>query len=544
MRPALPQLVLCLASSLAAQAPGPTAEGRIVDVLGEPVVAAEVLAMVGGKAVARTVADGEGIYRLRLPAGGAELRVRAPGKVDKSLPWRGLATPKVRHATLEDAATLSGRIVTADGRGAAHAIVVAVAQGFSSFTTQTDADGCYTLAGVPLRPLLLHALRDAARTDTALRVVGDTTCNLTLPEAAAACLVQVSDLPAMAAADAVVRVFGGDITAVQNGGRVPLRGDGTATLSLLADCLLEVPLAGFALEPGAQFATPTTRRAGFAVTGPAAKNPTTVHGRVRTLTDSAIAGVRIVVRDRSHCEIGTTFADATGAFRLQLALPPDGFCRFGLELGDWLLIDDEASVVDGFCWAPWPNVSKRVDLLAEATGAVRSVLRGPDGTCFALAEVVVAATAREHRELVRTSTDRAGQIALGLPAGEHELLAVTHDGKVARSLLMVEPGRQHAPEWQPVPAGEVAGVLRDAQGTAMPGVELLLLSSDLQGHNPVRAGERQRCAVLTDRLGRYRCRGLPVGSWFILSPTDANVGSVQVDVKAGQALAVDLAYGR
>ena len=56
--------------------------------------------------------------------------------------------------------------------------------------------------------------------------------------------------------------------------------------------------------------------------------------------------------------------------RLQLALPPDGFCRFGLELGDWLLIDDEASVVDGFCWAPWPNVSKRIDLLAEATGTL------------------------------------------------------------------------------------------------------------------------------------------------------------------------------
>lgn len=550
MRPSFALLLLALAPAAPAQArsvTGPTFEGRVVDGLGEPIPAAAVVALVEGRAVARTAADGEGIYRIQLPATGAELRVRAAGKVEARLPWRGLATPLVRNAVLEDGATLAGTVFDADGHAVAKATVVVVALGTTSLTTTTDERGSYTFSGVPLRPLLLHAAGENARVDTTLRLVADARHDLILPRPTHGdCLVHVSDLPAMAAGQAVVRVFGADVAAVRNGGRVPLRADGTAALSLRSDCLLDVPLARFALAPEARFAGPSTRRADFVVTGPRDASATTslVRGRVRTLTDRVVGGVRLVVRDRSHCEIGSALVDHQGEFQLPLVMPPDGFCRLGLDLGDWLLVDDEASIVDGFCWVPFPNVSKRLDLLAERTGVLSSVVRGPDGSQFLLAEIVVADTERLHRALVRTHTDLAGHFTVGLPAGDHELLAVSHDGQVARATLRIDAGRHHEVQWQAVATGEVAGVLRDAAGTGIPGVELLVASTDLQGPGGARASDRQRCTLVTDRQGRFRCRGLPAGSWTVVATDDSRVVGTAVDVQAGRATGVDLAYTR
>lgn len=547
LHPFLPFLVTASAPLLTAQAtPAPMVltAGRVVDALGDPIPAAEVLATAGGRPLARATADGEGMYRIRLPATGGELTVRAPGKAAARLPWRGLATPRVRNVVLEDAADLSGRVLDAAGQAVAHATVLVVAKGHTSLTTTTDARGAYTFPGVPLRPLLLYAAREDARVEAHVRLVDKATHDLTLPTTTGGgCLVQVHGVPATAEPDAFVRIYGADFLAVQNGGRVPLRRDGTATVVLQRDCLLEVPLPGLELTPRVHLAGPTATRAEFTVKGPLDANAgTLLQGRVRTLTGNAVGGVLLVVRDRSHRELGSTLADRDGGFRLRVAMPADGFCRVALAVTEWQVVADDLTVVDGCSWAPVNAPQDRVDLLAERTGIVQGAVRGPDGSLFALADLVVADVQRVHRELVHTHTDQAGQFTVGLPAGDHELLAVAHDGRVCRASLRVTSGGHHEPQWQSIAVGSIAGMLRDGAGKAVPGVELFVASRVLQDSHAANASERQHCTVVTDRAGRFRCRGLPVGDWTIVSTTDGDVVCTQVAVQAGRTTDVDLGY--
>ncbi|MBL8756725.1 MAG: carboxypeptidase regulatory-like domain-containing protein, partial [Planctomycetes bacterium] len=115
-------------------------EGRVVDVLGDPIPAATVQLVANGRPPRTATTDGEGVYRLRAPTSGALLLVSARGKVTERLAWRGIATPNVRNLVLEDAAVLRGRVTNALGERVAQALVVAAAN-TASATTMTDADG-------------------------------------------------------------------------------------------------------------------------------------------------------------------------------------------------------------------------------------------------------------------------------------------------------------------------------------------------------------------------------------------------------------------
>ncbi len=544
MRFSLPlaSAALLLAAVPLAQAPATLAsEGRVVDQLGDPVPAATVEAHANGRVVARTVADGDGVYLLRVPAGGAELRVQAEGKAMSRLPWRGPTTPRVRNAMLEDGGTVRGRVVTADGAPAANANVVAVAG--STFVCATaDRDGAFVLPLLPLRCALVRAVTGKSWVERSVQVTADTRCDLELPAAGRQpCLVAVGGLDAETIAGAVLRVFGPDVSALQNGGRVPLRADGTAPLLVGGSCLVELCVPGLArssrlLSPGT---ATMTFHAGELAAAPAG---TLVRGRVRTATGKPVGDLRLFVRDRSRCDVAAIAVGRDGSFAERFVLPADGICRFGLALGDWLFTGEEDTIADAFTWTPVWNANAPIDLCVEPAGTLRCVLQAKGGVRFALADVVVADSANPERPLVRTCSDRDGSVHLGLPEGDHDLLAVTHDGKVIAASVRIVPGTVRAPEWRAVPAGEVAGCVRAAAGRPVAGVELVALAHAT--HDSLRAGERQRCTAVTDRNGRFRCRGLPAGGWTIAPLHDERARMEMTTVVADQVSSVDLAYVR
>lgn len=539
--PPLAAAALLLATAALAQAPPLATEGRVTDQLGEPVPAATIEAHANGGVVARTVADGDGIYLLRLPGSGAEVRVHAEGKAMARLPWRGPTTPRVRNVVLEDGGTVRGRVLGANGAPAANAHVVAVAGGTCVAAT-SDGDGAFELPLLPLRGALVRAVTAHSWVERCVRVAADTRCDLELPAAGRQpCLVAVGGLAAEENAGAVLRVFGPDLTALWDGGRVTLRDDGTVPLMLGGACLVELSVPGLAtttrlLSPGS---TTMTFGAGDLAAAPAA---TLVRGQVRTATGKPVGDLRLFVRDRSRRDIATIAVGRDGSFAERFVLPADGMSRFGLALGDWLFAGDADMFIDGFSWTPVWNGDAPLDLCVEPTGTLGGVLQAQGGVRFTLADVIVADSAQPERPLVRTCSDRDGRVQLGLPAGDHDLLAVTHDGKVIAASVHIQPGNVHTPEWQQVPAGEVAGIVRDAAGKPVAGVELMACAHTL--HDSVRAGKRQRSTVLTDRNGRFRCRGLPAGDWTIAPLHDDRARMAITTVVADQVVSVELTYVR
>jgi hypothetical protein len=538
-------LLLAVASPLPGQAAAPplTLEGRIVDVLGDPIAAAKVTALANGRVVGTATAEGEGIYRIRVPQSGAWLHFDAAGKVQVRLAWRGPTTPKVRNVVLEDGATLSGRLTDGQGQGMAHAMVV-FASSITSGTTISDANGRYELHGVPLREVLLRAVAADGWCEATLRLQADTVHDLVLAPHSGTCFVQMRDLPAGAGRGAV-RIFGSDLSAVIDNGNVLLPEDAAVRLLLRNWCLVEAKLPGHVVSPSQQFAGRDTARIDFVVKGTIpAEHGTLLRGHVRTSTGRGVEGVRVVVRDRSQRDLGVAHADRDGAFHLRVVLPGDGYYRAGVALTDWLLIDGAATVVDGFAWVPPTTLPEAIELLVERAGTLREVVRGPTGMQFALADIVIADGSRPHKPLVHVLSDVGARIDLGLPPGSHELIAIAHDGQVCRAEVEIVGGEPVQPKWVAVPTGTVEGRLLDQNGKPLPGVDLFLADESLRGGGDVRACDRQSCRIVTDRHGRFRCRGLPIGFWTIVA-LDQKLGVAgEVEIKTGGVLACDLVAAR
>ncbi len=540
-RPLQALLATCLLGAgpaAIAQRPDPaTVEGRVVDVLGDPIPAAEVRALVHGTAVARGHADGEGIYRLRLPAGGAEVRVTAPGRAEVRLPWRGLASPRVRNVVLEDAVTLRGHVRDQHGAPVAHAAVVVLPARLDALTAIADERGAYELSGVPLRPLRVRAVGERGWCEATAHPLADSELDLTLRDQQRMCLVHVGGLPPDAAADAAVHVYGPDLAAVFDGGRLPLRADGTATLVLRRTCLVAAALSGFDVAPAVQYVSPDVRQLEFRVAGRARARPTSrLRGTVRTTTDRAVGGVRVLVRDRSHRDLGSVVVDRDGSFELRVDHPPDGFVRYGLALDEWMLAHDELSLADGHAWLPFPYAGDDAQIVVERTGTVRGVLRSPSGAGLALADVVAVDVHDASRRELRAHTDLTGNLALALPAGEHQVLVVAHDGAVCRARVDVEPGTTIEGTWERLATGTLAGTLLDRAGAPVPAVELFVRRGPV-----AERGERDHCRIVSDRAGRFRCRGLTPGEWQVTPVNDDRFAAAVVTVVAGAETAATLA---
>jgi hypothetical protein len=429
-------------------------------------------------------------------------------------------------------------VTDAAGRGVAQAMVVAAARNASA-TTMTDGDGRYELV-VPLRQILVRAQDANHCVEAEVPIAADTTLDLELARHHGSCFVQVGGLPKDARGGRV-RVFGPDLAAVVDDGIVPLRDDATAHVLLRDFCLVAANVPGQIIEPATRLLGPTSGRVEFAATpaaAPAAAGAL-LRGTVKSPTGRPISGVHVVLRDRSHCDLGTVVADRSGSFALRLALPPDGFVRAGLALGEGLLLHDEVTIVDGFSWVPHQDGAHQpIDLFTEATHLLQGIVKSPDGCPLAYADITVVDTDQPHRPLVELRSDLAGRIEVGLPHGEHELLAVAANGAVCRGAVRVANDVCSGPKWQQVETGVVEGTVLGQDGLAVGTVEVWL---GLNGATDANVGERQSVRVRTDRSGRFRCRGLPSGTWTV-AVHRAGVGtSTEIDVVANGTQTVQLA---
>jgi uncharacterized GH25 family protein len=125
------------------------------------------------------------------------------------------------------------------------------------------------------------------------------------------------------------------------------------------------------------------------------------------------------------------------------------------------------------------------------------------------------------------------------------LFATSSDGQIARATVRVTSNKT-APRitWKPLPSGSIEGLLVDGLGQPMPGIDLFVAAKELQNAVEEPAGDRMSSTVLTDRNGRFRCRGLLPGTWTVVGLHEPGVESATGDVTKDNATNVVLRLAR
>jgi protocatechuate 3,4-dioxygenase beta subunit len=531
-------------AALPAQAPERRApvQGRVVDVHGEPIPAASIVAMAGDEVVGRTTTDGDGIYHLaRIPEAGAELRVAATGKAELRVACRDPASQRICNLTLEDGCRLRGRVLDAAGQPVAGAAVLAVV-GQQTWEARSAADGGFEFPSVPMQNATVRGIASGRSVQRELRLVTDTACDLVLPDAPAGLrIVRVRGLPADAVPRTRIEVTAPDLALQPGRGHLPLRGDCSAEFVVREACLLRVVAPGFAPTPeGVLIDAKGHLPVEFAMR-PAPAGPPAIamlRGRVVDLRDLRVAGLRLVGQDRSERTVGSTRIGPDGRFVLPVELAAGEFLRVGLELGDFVIADDEVRVENGFSWIDvYAQPAETLDLSLEPAGGIRGELRTASGQRCAFAEVTIAATDGPDHVIATAITDHRGAFtARGLPATTCLVTAVAATGEVLTAEVEVRERAVVAIEgFTAVPAGTIEGCVRNADGGPVPGARVQLWCTAVEA--PLGLCMRQ---VITDRHGRFRCRGAVCGEWRASVAPDPVVVYAAVDVGAGAIAAVEL----
>lgn len=527
---------------------GRVVDGRVVDALGEAIPAAIVRWVVRGQERGRTSTDAQGFYRVRVRVGNAaELQFSAPGKVSQVVP----CSPEAQDTwsiRLEDGARLSGRVVDASG-APAHGVAVCVCTG--SFTGQcvSDAQGCFELPSVPLRLCHVRAWAADGVVERSVRVLGDTRCELTLPEMPrAARRVRVAGLPS-GMQGARVQLLAFDQALQKDGGSIELAADGTASFLATDTCLVQVVVPGFVVQPKGILIGKGPGSGSvleFRLSAPAhgAAPVAFVRGHLRNEADQPVPGQRLVVEDLSQVRIGSGVVGHDGAFAVPLSCSAERPLRIGLSCGDWRLQTQTCNLARGHTWTGVLSSGEgQLDLVVERACGLRAELRGASGERLPFAEVGIARAQQPRRPLLLMTADRLGNLEVpGLPVDEYLVVATGADGSIAVGTFVGRPGVTEGPaRWQMSVGGTLEGRLTDPLGRPVPGVDLYLASPGMRDEGGAGEGALD-ATVTTDRLGRFRCRGRSPGDWTIVAEKDARVGEAVGEVVAGRATFVQLQY--
>jgi len=509
--------------------------GRVLDVLGDPIPAALVQVTVKGQVLRKTYADGEGIYLItKIPEGGGDLRISAKGKASRLLKWQGPRTPPVRNATLRDAGKVVGQVTDAAGQPVADIDVVAI-HGEDSQRARTDALGNYVIDTVPVGHSSIHVGGSNSTTHKSVHVRAETECNLQiLANNAVRRQVRVTGLPDEFEG-AFVSVINANLVLLQDGGRFPLAPDGTAMVVLNDTALVTPVIEGYTLTPSGRLAVAGTTTLAFAAKpAGAAKNVTEISGSLRTSVGRKVPNETLFFYDHSSQLLGKVKVDRHGKFRGSVQTSPTGEYRIGMPLDKWELVDDMRTLQDGFTWVT-AHSTNEIELFVQASGTLKCPVRDAKGRLLMLADVTIANPRDPHCVLVQSACDRMGQFEMALPAEQYEVLAVAHDGLVCKGTVQIRAGGKRSEvRWKTIPTSTVEGRLVDKNGKAVPGVELYVAARELLDMEEVRAAERQKARIFTDRHGRFRCRGLPSGEWTIVALDHPGVDTTSVTLRPGK----------
>jgi hypothetical protein len=554
-----------LSAAAAAQAtpgaPAPAAptgrvEGRVTDVRGEGVPAAEVWVQSSGLPVVQGRCDASGAFVLaHCPLGPLEVCVRAPlhgaamvhVSLDDDAPLRTVAL------VLPDGTRLSGRVT--DGKGASIAGVrVLAASASASLPAEaaamavTDGEGRYNLDSVPLGPVRITVLAPGFRTVETQRLMTEPAVHdlALLPGGRQSLCLRIRGAsPEQLAGTTCTEVltFSGHplpLPVRLRSGKPDERGewrlDDLPGDLAFREHAVRVPGAEVRMGRGVKadqcFTIDFTVQAAAA---PAVLAGTLVDGAGRPLPGTAL---------RCLPDGGTPFGfetDAAGAF----AVP----CAMARAQNFQVVAADPAlglarSKAGGF------DPKQSYALTATPAVGVTAKLTDVHGRPVRGAEVLLRAVPKgqkpvDPRVVLTTASSATGLIAIHrlVPGGNQSLvLEVRHpDGTVMSAPFeLPQSGVLELPPLQLVPCSTICGTVRDGAGNPVPFVAVTCNGIDAATRALPR-GENAR-AMLTDKNGGYRFVGLAEGTWqltFAPQQGGAPVAAQKVAIKGGIEMVVD-----
>lgn len=543
-------LATCLAAAVAAQEPPanvpPTlVEGRVVDMRGEGVPAARIRVMGrdGEQELAHGVADGEGLFRIPRVPSAAWYRVMASSE------GRCTGTAHIRPpstsclVTVHDAATVRGVLRDRQGEPVGGAIVRAEPRmrtlwGVSVDAT-TDRDGRFELRDVPLGCIAIGAIVPGeGLAGIESLVAGDTEVALTPSlEATTTLRIVVTGMPDESAAS-----FGCMLLPYRNGSlqrfpppwdRPAFGADGVCELAPVpeqVEYMVRPGAEGFVFEPRELRTEANTAPFELRfVARPAGATDLRCPIELRDSAGAPLAGVKLGMRAMNGGQTAEVVTDAEGRAVFDSPVGTGDEAFFFSRDERWVL-DPPASARDRLGerrFAAWHRLvvepSRTIELRAARACTVVGRLLLADGRPAAF--VRIECEGEDVRRLPRWmafgygETDREGRYRFpNLPHDPAPVRIRVEDPMgtaTSEPFVLAEPGTSvEVPELRLSPAASIAGVVVDAEGRPAPGVRVWLRDWDID-RNAQPSGSVVE--VVTDRSGRYRFLGVPVGgAWLQL----------------------------
>lgn len=540
----------CLALLASPQQPEPTVviAGRVVDLRSEGVPVAEVWVRDVAdptKKLRRTMTDAEGYFRLsRVPTAEWYSVYSSKDGYCDGVGYASGASPTTA-IEVHDATTVQGQLLGADGKPAAGIVVTAAPAGRALSRRQvqatTDEQGHFQLDRVPLGLSQICAwVPGKGLAELRHRVVGEDRIALSPTEhATTSFLVTVAGLPQEPAPEVVLswRPYRrGSYVELPPPLQRPMIRNGSWSCDGLPDWRYSVSVTatGWAFAPNEVDVKEGRgpHQLGFVATAIASKGDAA--GGVRcpaVVTDAQgkpVAGVTLVLRKSNGGTRATATTDAVGHCTFDSPLAA-GTKVIVYSTSDAWVIDQEK--VDGLigshdrrfledheCTVD-PDHTLQVRVIPATS--VRGRLLRKDGHPAALVSVQL----EEERSsawpnwlsFAYATTDRDGNFVfarLHHSKANVRLLVEGVDGYATSEPFAIATVGQEVkvPDLTITPPASVAGVVTDAAGKPAPGVTVWLRDWDI-------AAGRQRSGsvteVVTDRLGRYRFLGVPIGGAYL-----------------------------
>ena len=513
-------------------------EGRVVDLRGEGVPAAKVWVTTPGdpeSVLARSVADGDGFFRIaKVPKVDHGKVWAASDGFCTAFKWLRSGSPVI--VKVQSAATVRGVLKDKAGKPVANATVCASVAGRVLFEvkaiTNTDSEGRYELAGVPLGPthvcawlggegLAMATVQVGKDMEVALQPSGEPTTKLT---------VQIEGVPVEALPDITLSLrpsANSALGALPPPFERPIFRTAKLVLESLPDWEYVVAprSPNWVFEPREQRTKPNGGPHVLKFTGVARNDATLACPVVVTGPDGKpVAGVTFLVRaSKSGLELRCT-SDADG--KLTMSIPLGAGAEAYLYSDDDRWVSDQVKVpkanrpfdpnslrVHEFVVDPTKSIAVH---LAPASSVHGRLLRA-DGRPAAFVEVSLEVGNQDRtptwRAFGEATTDRDGRFR-STPLHHIDAPVRVHceselGGWTSQPFDLTKPGTVvKLGEAKLSEPATIGGVVRDAQKQPVGGARVWLRDWDM-----VSGQQRSRSLVetITDAQGRYRFPGVPIG---------------------------------
>lgn len=570
-------LLPCFAAAAHAQQPvtAPVAatkvvEGRVVDMRGEGVPLAKVwlaTRTAPDQVVARTIADGEGCFRVGNVPNRDDLQTRATA--DGHCVAIGMSFDnRTITVTLQHAATVTGVLRNRAGTPMPDTTVAALVNGrnmrAAPCEARTDAAGRFVLRSVPLAPMQISAwIPGEGMASIAHHVAAD--CDV---------VVQPGDTPTTSIAIAVEGLPDQALATLRVAVREQRDGDLVRLPPPLDTIHMATPEVLLELLPDAPYRV-SVRAADWQFSPEAMSlEPKRGPHRVKFTASPADApthACKLQVRDDSGkpaADVALMMRPVRGGSRVFAVTDADGKVTFDtrLAIGSMALLcsDDDRWVTTRsgsdadtasdlqargqHSFLVDPSRVEQVQLAAACS--VRGRILRHDGrpASFTWVELQDQRANREPEwsRADLTCTDREGHFVLPrLHASDTSLrvrVASPNGAWDGPPFEMRRPGTAiRLPEARLAPPAVIEGVLRDGGQHPVPGVRV-----DLFAWDAARFSAHHVDGTITDREGRYRFLGVAPGSMRLrltADPDDRALGGSdagQIDIEPGQVRTCDL----